>query len=424
MSGVDPRYVAALRRAVAISFFLYAVSTLTTMAGMEIFGWLTFVLVMTLTWIERSQPGRGFFRLGPDWALLGFFVAAVLALWVNGSADADWTFSLGGQRWILLVYMTAYAARASGVKENFFYPLVFVACAASLHGIVESATGWDYLRHHAIAVADSGLPRASGLFSLPTRFASSFGMVFCFIVAAVLLSLPRTLGRRTLLWSALLIVGAALLLSETRGAWIAVAIAVALICFLADRRIFFVGLLLCAFALTGLYVKSATFRERITTLTDMGYESNSDRIALWKLNSLIFKKYPIFGVGLDENERRKIEFAKAFDMPPPHQGQAHNTYLQIAAGAGALGLFCYLIFVGSFFVQTLRLWVVVPVEQIWDRVLVLGALGAQLSLHVGGLVDCNFRASEVRHLFILILGCVSYLTFKYMRSPSLGDHRA
>jgi O-antigen ligase len=407
-----------IQQAISVTFFLYAVSTLTTMAGMEIFGWLTFALVMALTWIERREPGRGFFKLGPDWALLGFFVAAILALALNGSADADWKFSLGGQRWILLVYMTAYAARTTKVSEKAFLPLLIVASIACAHGILEYITGWDYVRHQAAFISDTGVARAAGLFSLPTRFASSFGMVLCFIVAALLLRLRRDFKGGAVLWISLVVVSTALVLSGTRGALLAILAALGVICFLISRRLVVAGFVILIITIGGFYVSSTSFHARVQTLFDMKYESNADRLALWRVNVDIFKHYPVFGIGLDENERRKTELATAYGDPVPHQGQAHNTYLQLASGSGALGLLCYLIIVGTFLIYTIRLWRVILADQIWYRTLVLGALGAQISLHLGGLVDCNFRASEVRHLFILILGVVVWL--KNANLPALG----
>jgi hypothetical protein len=67
-------------KALPTSLFLYAVAVLTTMAGMEIFGWLSVLLGLVVTWQSKSAnfPRRPILMAG-DYSLLALLVIIVCA---------------------------------------------------------------------------------------------------------------------------------------------------------------------------------------------------------------------------------------------------------------------------------------------------------------------------------------------------------
>lgn len=420
-----------LKKALGVSFFLYLVALLTSMAGMEMFGWLTFVLAMAVSVQERLKGGPerqpetrpAFFALGADWFVLALVVIVVLGYLFNSAPDTDFVFMIGSMRWAVMMYGIAYAFRWTGLKEKLFVPLMIVASLVSLHGIFEFFTGWDLIRQRHTFLENVTYGRASGFFSMPTTFAHAVAMTLCFPLAAVLL---KWVKKTQIRWKQAVVVGGGILLllalamSLTRGVWISVFAGIAVMTLMVNWRCFVGALLMTGVVGTALYVSQPAFRVRIGSMADLHYASNKDRVELWRTNMLMFKEYPLLGIGLNDNERRTEEYNIKYGFPDAKVGNAHNTYLQFLSSTGALGLAAYLSFIGFYLWLTVRLWRVVPPEHLWHRVLVLGALGAQVTLHVGGLTDCNFKDMEVQHQFVSILAMLSYLRFYYFKEKELS----
>jgi len=423
-----------LKKALSISFFLYLVSLLTSMAGMEIFGWLTFTLAMAVTWKERKsnneerknsgadvaedavKGGKAFFGLGADWIYLAMVIIVILGYLINAAPDTDFVFMIGCMRWGLLMYSVAYAARSTKMTEKAFIPLMIVATVVALHGIQAYFTGWDYIRNRSVLsyVNVAGQARSAGFFSMPTTFAHAISQTLCFPLAALVLGWARKRWQ----WVALSVMSAiifvSLVMSFTRGAWVSTFCALGAMAFFVNRRLFVSFIAAVAIGGTALVAVSPVFRSRALSLFDGGNKSNSERMELWRANMWMFKEYPLLGIGLNDNERRTEEYNIKYGFPDAKVGNAHNTYVQWLSGTGILGLSAYLAFIGFYLWLTFRLWKVIPREQTWHRTIVLGALGAQIAVHVGGLTDCNFKDAEVQHQYITILGLLSYLRFRYL----------
>lgn len=410
-----------LKRALSVSFFLYLVSLLTSMAGMEIFGWLTFTLAMAVTWKERksvevAEEGKAFFGLGADWIYLALVIIVILGYLINAAPDAEFVFMIGCMRWGLLMYAVAYAARATKMTEKAFIPLMIVATVVALHGIQAYFTGWDYIRGRSVLsyVNAAGQARSAGFFSMPTTFAHAISQTLCFPLAALALGWARQRWQWVTLSVASAIILTSLVMSFTRGAWISSFCALGAMALLVNRRLFVSFVTAAAIGGTVLVTVSPVFRSRVISLFDGGYNSNSERMELWRANMWMFKEYPLLGIGLNDNERRTEEYNIKYGFPDAKVGNAHNTYVQWLSGTGILGLSAYLAFIGFYLWLTFRLWKVIPREQVWHRTIVLGAFGAQVAVHVGGLTDCNFKDAEVQHQYIAILGLLSYLRFRYL----------
>jgi len=409
-------------RAIAVSFSLYLISVLTTMAGMEIFGWLTFTLALAYAITFRNELNLKTLRLGPpDFGFVFLLIVVLLgAIFKAGPEASVWTI-LGTQRWILLLYAFVFALRITKGNEKIFTALMVVACVISLNGLFVYLTGWDLVRNKSMVEGEFelGQGRAAGFFSLPTTYAHAVSMTVCFALAALILRLKR--GQRLqqiLIATATVLLLVSILASLTRGAWISLSVAVAAMAFLISWR-YFVGVAAGVAVVFGsLWLTNPVFHERFNSVFDFNFASNSERVLLWKLNAKIFLENPILGVGLEENERLKEQFVERFQMPMPKQGNAHNTYLQWAAGGGVLSLAAYLFIIGYFLFVSLRMWKLVPIDQTWHRTLLLGAIGAQIALHVGGLTDCNFKDAEVQHQFVLVLAIVGYLRQTYLPEAS------
>lgn len=243
-----------------------------------------------------------------------------------------------------MLYGLTYGLRWAGMSRRIFPVLAVIAISVSVHGVQETFTGWDFIRGRAdVYLANSPTDpqhyyRVSGLFTMPTNFAHAANMSLSFLIAAVLLNLGGTRKWCVFYSISALFLFSAILLSFTRGAWIALFVAMVRLTSMLNRKLvaIFVGSLILLAGIA--YVAIPQVHERVATMTDPKFASNSERVELWNENIAIIKMHPILGIGLNENERLANEYNEMIGNKGGKVGNAHNTYLQFLSGSGILGL--------------------------------------------------------------------------------------
>lgn len=393
------------------------------MAGMEIFGWLTFML--TTTYAFRSNETRAdlltLLRNHLPWiAMLGLYLITIIGIFVNGTPQADKVFIIGSQRWMFLLISHSFALSLVPPTLKGYRLFLVVTGLIAVYAVFQSFTGIDLLRLHdanperAVQRLDVRkeiqLWRSAGLFGSPMGYVYIAGFHSCLALAVSMVFPPDATRLRRISFAVFVLIFASLITTYVRGAWFSIAIAILAMAWLASRRFFnwAVGLGGGAFAL--LFVSLVQFRERFMSLFDMKYTSNNDRWNLWKMNWRMFLDYPILGIGWEENETRACEYVNCNAVPKPFTGHAHNNYLQALSGLGVCGFIAYLAFIGFFFWLTLRLWRRLPKDLYWARALTLACFGAQIHLHIGGFTECNFKAGATNHNFMIVLGLVASMS--------------
>lgn len=112
---------------------------------------------------------------------------------------------------------------------------------------------------------------------------------------------------------------------------------------------------------------------------------------------MIFKDHPLFGAGYGQNKFLLHEYYDKQGLPKDQFiGHAHNEYLHILAGTGALGLLCYLAILGTIFFQAFLVFWRTSSNQSFRKGLALGVLGGQICFLIGSLTESNFEHSKVR----------------------------
>ncbi len=162
------------------------------------------------------------------------------------------------------------------------------------------------------------------------------------------------------LWPLLLLMGNALLLSQSRAAWLATL--VALLClgqllwdsalrWPATRIILFYGglfLVGASFVLLYLYPRLWYFGAD-SAVVESAWLSLQSRVEIWQLSLQLVLQNPLFGVGLG---MYVPAFQNAFPTLPSFHGRAipphaHNLFIQLALDLGLPGLLAYLAFVAA-----------------------------------------------------------------------------
>jgi O-antigen ligase len=257
------------------------------------------------------------------------------------------------------------------------------------------------------------------MFSLSLTYAYSFGIVASFAFAAFLLNLTRGRWYSVLYLICVGTITLSILTSFTRGAWIAISIAFAVMVGMVSRTALWAYFTSALLITGGLAAFLDGFSERLASIFDLNMSSNLTRLHIWAGNFEIFKEYPILGIGYGENEYALGEYYIRAGIPENFVGHSHNNYLQFLAGTGALGLAAYLGLIIVVFVISLRLWRRIPESEVFFRTLTLGAIGAQIVIHTGGFTECNFKDFEVNHMFVTLMSLIVVVASHYRVQQTL-----
>jgi O-antigen ligase len=414
-------------KVIPITLVLYAVALLTSMSGMEIFGWATAlftILYILASFADRKMPD--IFILGCELPLFGLLTVALLGLYMN-APDADMLFAMGRLRWILLLYFLSYAFAAYSNLNRILNVLMILGTLVACYAIFQHFTGIDFIRgdNRAVTLApfrDADVYQGTAFMSHHLTYGYAMAQIICFPVAALLLSRRRSTLFKVGLSFSILVIGLSILWTYGRGVWIATGASFFVIAAYVSKRHLVTILVLVGIIGGVLYTANPGFQERFASIWASNYTSNEDRRDLWKANIAMFQEHPWIGVGYGQNEEVLGEYYKKLGIQNTFGGHAHNNYLQMLSTTGLLGFLCYMFFILSFLLMSHRLWTEIPRTHYWHRVIILGALGAQIAMHTGGVTQWNFGDAEVNHLFIFVLAMVAYVSEHYSRGIVPDDH--
>jgi O-antigen ligase len=189
----------------------------------------------------------------------------------------------------------------------------------------------------------------------------------------------------------------ALVVSQTRSAWIGAAAGLAALSALALLRA--PRLLWAAVAVGGalLLASPGGVRARLTVLD----ESSRDRYYMWQAGLDMLLERPVFGQGPGMVEVVYPRFRWP-EAPNPRQPHLHNNVMQVAAERGLPGLVFFLWWVGVAFLAALRAAQRTAVVGRGAGWAAAGALAALSAVFVAGLFEYNLGDSEVLMLVLLL----------------------
>lgn len=193
----------------------------------------------------------------------------------------------------------------------------------------------------------------------------------------------------------------ALVYNGTRGAWIAVVVAMLMYSLMQIKynkkitMVFFV-VFICVGLLSA---NTPLIKNRVCSITDMTNQSNSERILLWNSSWKMFLDYPLVGVGAGNfGEVYKSRYILP-EAKEPGLGHAHNNFFQMLAEAGVIGVSAFIYMFGYIIVTMYRRYILNR-QETWALV----ALLVTISFLVQGLTEYNFGNAAVIHMYWFILG--------------------
>ncbi|MBU1998409.1 MAG: O-antigen ligase family protein [Candidatus Omnitrophica bacterium] len=167
--------------------------------------------------------------------------------------------------------------------------------------------------------------------------------------------------------------------NTSRAAWLAIFITLSGMVFIKFKRsrifvlVFFLIMISLSFYL-------GDNKERMKTVLDPNSWSN--RIPLYQSALRIFRDYPVLGIGLGTFEKfiryPKYDLASNYPVSRELNLHAHNTYLEVAAEMGIVGLFSFLSIFAVFFWRAFKKIVSPEKDVSWNEQAVFIGLTASV----------------------------------------------
>lgn len=392
----------------------YAIVNFLSRAGTEIAAWGCALLTLLYILADRLSSSREFrfFLIGGDFFLLGLLIAtAASALMTHSSQEVLAT--LGGMRWIILLYLMTYCWELFPGLNRIFSLLIAASFVSGIYGIWQHFTGLDLI--HDVELASAPVENAvlfipRGFFNTPEVFGTLIAMIAPFPIAAYLCAPEKEGYARRLMAMALgLLLLLAVFWTYRPGLWMAVFAGILIATLMQPRRLISaLGILAGFFALVLMLTYTST--DEMFASVQMSEAARSERqraqintqVDLWQNN-------PWFGVG------HRAQEAANYD---PGTG---NVYFQVLSQTGIIGFGFYLLFILGLLLATYRIFNEIPASHYWHRVLIVGAIASQIAFHLSGLFWSTLSESLAINLFVLLASASCYLIEHYSRGLVTDD---
>jgi O-antigen ligase len=342
-----------------------------------------------------ADPDARARRTGLEWCFAAYILAVLLSA-AFARHPAESFFSARRVLLISLVYMIPAAFSRPGALRWFVLALGAASGLQSLAGIAAFLT----------------LPMERlGVFQ---HYMTSAGMKMIILLLVLPVVLDRATPRRdrVILAVSLALTLFALLLTQTRGAWLAFAAGALVIGVLRHRLL--LGAL-AVFAAAFMLLAPRSYTERVThmfstsersleqaggTPTAAVVQSNQSRVRMWRTGWRMFLERPVTGVG--EGGMYRMYRTYVPDALQDEGGHLHNTYVHILATHGAVGAVAVLSLFGVLLWGGVRQYRRLRAPS--ARALTLGALAAFTGFLVNGLTEYNFGDHEIVALLWTVVG--------------------
>ena len=231
--------------------------------------------------------------------------------------------------------------------------------------------------------------------------------MFVLIMLASFLFFAPEARKRMWLWITVAAVSSlGLLLAETRGVWIATAVAGVYLLWFWRR---WLVMLMPVVVVAGLLLSPNVIRERFTSiLQPKSLDSNDFRKVVWRTGLQMIERHPWLGLGPEMPRIHFQEYVPA-DIPRPlpvgSYMHLHNIYLHYAAERGIPVLLVFLWLMGRIlwdFWNGLR---TLPPGRDDRRFLLHGGIAVVIATLVDGVANMNLGDSEVLTMFLVVVAC-------------------
>jgi hypothetical protein len=247
--------------------------------------------------------------------------------------------------------------------------------------------------------------RARAFYSHYVTYAAVLQLLGCLVFGLWLSHRRYSPLSSTVFAGLLLVFGAVLAMTLTRGAWLAFAFGcVVELCFFLkhwSRTVIIPAILIVA--VVGTTVAMHRYRQMgLLALNDAGTDY---RLLMWRDGAKLMEAHPLFGVGMNVIRDAPSRFDLAAYKKYGVQLHFHSTPIEIGVEMGLLVLAAWVVLMAAYWLMLARL--VVQTHKRTDPFpygLSLGILGAASSFFASSLVHYDFGDSVVMFLFWFLAG--------------------
>lgn len=410
--------IVLLETSLQIDTFLYhdaATAEYGAISGFNVSVTTVCLLLLYVQWLPRtlveSRPIKFSTML-----VLYFAIAALTAFWAFDQSRAVYELFLVGQAVLLFFYLVNHLE----TRSDLVFVIGLLAVGLLVQGMMMIAAKflvddivvgpWEFHYH-------SQTHRVSGSFDSPNVASSYIAMLLAPSLSLFLARDPKVL--RLLALAALLVGSAGLVLTMSRGGWLAATVSIVVFVLVAHRKRWLSYWFLATFVLSGLVLAAVLSPVLIDRLLGDDRGSAAARIPLNEITQTIIYENPM-GVGVNNWDVAASPLAMQTDYREAWYYTVHNRYLLVCAEIGWLGLFAYIGFLLSIVVLGSR----TVVQGNSDvALLTLGLLAA----FIGQIVHMFFEVFNSRtQIYMIVLIAALIFAAAHLRNeqPTQKDQTA
>ena len=381
---------------------------LTSLAMMEVLGFLLFVMsasLFSLEWLAAPRAAVGRLRTGAAGPIVGYTLFSLLSIGLMLEQTDHQLDALRELKWVLYFFALMYFFHRylTEAWERYIPALSAAVILMGVFALCQFLYGWEWPRSESVLAPWSTYFRVTGFFNQPQSIAGNLGMSVFFLLGISLAGFsvhPQSTERRTPLLAASVALGSlGVLLTLTRAAWVGLAVTLVLSLARVKKKWGLIALLGMALLVTSSLYSGSIFGDRLSSDVVVNTKSIEVRLELWAANWQMFLSQPYLGVGPGQNLFQLEGVYAQADVEHGVIDRAHNNVLEHLASLGIFVASLYLIVSGYF------LWAAYCLSSrlntdAFTRAIGAGSLLAQIYFHVLGLVDSNFFDQEVKNSIV------------------------
>ncbi len=324
------------------------------------------------------------------WVLLFILVIAVSAF-TSISVEESYQIAL-----VMIAFAMSYFVIINTVETKkqlkfLLYLFVIAAALSAVYGIYQYIFGDVYSQ----AWLDSEMfedikMRVYSTFENPNVYGEY--LILVIPIAVGLMWTEKGFWKKLFLLGVVGITTLAMVLTFSRGCWLGILFALALLAIIIDRRFILLGVV----ALLAMpFVLPETIINRFMSIGDMSDSSTSYRVYIWMGTLAMLKDYWFCGVGLGETSYNTIYPLYSYNnIEAPH---SHNLYLQFVSQFGIIGLITFLGMVYNFYKDT-------TIKMLKKKdILLAGIVAGMTGFFLEGMFDYTWYNYRVILIFWMVI---------------------
>ena len=372
-----------LARVTDVALFVFVICSLISISAMQTAYILALVAWITRLYLQGNQARLHFPLLVP---FGGFTLASALAT-ITAVEPYRSLIELRNVLEASLFYLVLNHVTTEERATTLARVLIATGTLMALYGLSQSVAQGMGFRIH-------------GTMSIYMTFAGLLMLVTLMALAQLLYSWHR----REVVWGlpTFLLLTAALLLTQTRSAWLGLAVGCCVILGLWKKICL---LVLPLSVLAVLLLAPQVVKARALSILDRRDVTAQERLSMWDSGFRIVCDYPWTGVGMGAMSQVYQQYRHPQSPVDPGRrlGHLHNNMIQVAAERGLLGLVFWIWLWVAYFYRTWLIYRSVGTAHVRAKGLVVGSLASVAAFHVEGLFEHTFGDAEVITLVYFLM---------------------